>query len=367
MSLVPFTAPVRIATPADAPSLSAAQTQFNELVATLEARRNSLAQWQLAQQHCLQKTVQVLEPLQRNLLVQQKLWVLGLAEQLASPEHAQAWTRAERRLLERAICELAKPLVVKTGDAALKALYNQYSSVDFDEEAQAEAAHFKTLLSDVYGLNMAQAKGETREDLLDHARQQVALEQDRAARRKDRRKDRLQAARDADPVQQAKDAAQKQRSDQTQQTIREVYRKLASALHPDREPDEAQRQRKTELMARVNQAYDKKELLQLLSLQLELAHLDAGQLNALSQERLQHYNKLLRDQLTDIDREIAQMVSSLRNQLQWTQTVPLTVDMALPLIEKQIVAAQTELYEANLGLTSLANAQELRRWLKARS
>ena len=82
---------------------------------------------------------------------------------------------------------------------------------------------------------------------------------------------------------------------------------------------------------------------------------------------MQQYNKLLRDQLTDIDREIAQMVSSLRNQLQWTQTVPLTVDMALPLIEKQIVAAQTELYEANLGLTSLANAQELRRWLKARS
>jgi curved DNA-binding protein CbpA len=37
--------------------------------------------------------------------------------------------------------------------------------------------------------------------------------------------------------------------------VREVFRKLASELHPDRETDPAEHARKTELMQRVNQAY----------------------------------------------------------------------------------------------------------------
>ncbi len=41
---------------------------------------------------------------------------------------------------------------------------------------------------------------------------------------------------------------------QATQSVREVYRKLASALHPDRETDERQREAKTALMQRVNQA-----------------------------------------------------------------------------------------------------------------
>ena len=48
------------------------------------------------------------------------------------------------------------------------------------------------------------------------------------------------------------------------QSIREVYRKLAGALHPDRESDPQERERKTALMQRVNQAYAKNNLLQLL-------------------------------------------------------------------------------------------------------
>lgn len=365
MSLVPFTTPVRIARPEDAPELSAAQTQFNELVATLEARRVGLVQWQKAQQHCLQQAAQVLAPLQRETTHQQMQWVTGLAGQLTEPAGDASWSRNERRLLERMVCELAKPLIAQTGDAHIKALYNQYSSVDYDDEVQADAAQFKALLSDVYGLNMVHAKGGTRADLLDHARQQMALEQDRAARRKDRRKERLQA-RELPPEQQAKEAAQKQRAAQTQQTIREVYRKLASALHPDREPDDQQRVRKTELMARVNQAYANKELLQLLSLQLELAHIDAEQLTALSHQRLMHYNQLLRDQLVEIDREIAHMASAVRHQLQVAPAVVLTAESAMACMEELIEAARFKLDEVRIGLAGLHDAPGLKRWLKAR-
>jgi hypothetical protein len=39
------------------------------------------------------------------------------------------------------------------------------------------------------------------------------------------------------------------------QAVREVFRKLVSELHPDRETDPAEHARDTELMQRVNQAY----------------------------------------------------------------------------------------------------------------
>ena len=50
-------------------------------------------------------------------------------------------------------------------------------------------------------------------------------------------------------------------------SLREVYRRLASRLHPDREPDEAERARKTALMQQANQAYAAGDLLALLELQ----------------------------------------------------------------------------------------------------
>ena len=366
MSSVPFTAPMRIASTADASPLTAAQTQFNALVAALEARRDALNEWQTAQQDCLQQNVQVLEPLRRAILQRQREWVLGLAAQLSASDAETLWTRVERRLLERAVCELAMPLVRQTGDLTLKALYNRYSSVDFDESIRAEADELKTLLTDVYGLDMNCANGQTREDMLDHARQQVEREQDRGARRKERRKERLQQ-QGLNADQQARVMRQKQMAEQTQQTIRDVYRKLASALHPDREPDPAQRERKTALMARVNQAYDNKELLQLLALQLELAHLDANQLTALSEERLRHYNRLLKDQLTDIEREIAQLASSLRHQLQLPHSAEVSAASALPLLLKQIAKAKAQFDEAEAGFGLLGDVPALKRWLKTRA
>lgn len=86
--------------------------------------------------------------------------------------------------------------------------------------------------------------------------------------------------------------------------MREVYRKLASALHPGREPDERQREAKTALMQRVNQAYEANDLLVLLELQLQIEQIDASQIANASEQRLKHYNKVLSDQLTELKLEL---------------------------------------------------------------
>ena len=61
-----------------------------------------------------------------------------------------------------------------------------------------------------------------------------------------------------------------------ERAVREIFRKLASALHPDRETDPGERARKTALMQRANVAYAANDLLGLLELQFEVDQIDAS-------------------------------------------------------------------------------------------
>ena len=96
---------------------------------------------------------------------------------------------------------------------------------------------------------------------------------------------------------QASDARRKAETDALSQSLREIYRKLASSLHPDREADSDLRAQKTELMQRINIAYQNKDLLALLTLQMEVEQISSASLGEVPEARLAQYNQILREQL----------------------------------------------------------------------
>ncbi len=57
--------------------------------------------------------------------------------------------------------------------------------------------------------------------------------------------------------------------------LKHVFRQLAKALHPDREPNALERTRKTTLMAQLNAANDQRDIVAMLELCLELPHPNA--------------------------------------------------------------------------------------------
>jgi cobalamin-dependent methionine synthase I len=126
--------------------------------------------------------------------------------------------------------------------------------------------------------------------------EQQAREERRATRKKSTKQLEKEARAEAD-------------TKQIKQSIREIYRKLASALHPDRELDPQERVRKTALMQRINHAYDKQNLLQLLELQLELEHIDRNAIGRLDEERLRHYNTILKRQIAELEHETMRVES----------------------------------------------------------
>lgn len=101
--------------------------------------------------------------------------------------------------------------------------------------------------------------------------------------------------------QQAAEAKKQAEEKNITKTVRALYLDLVKTLHPDREPDEAEKARKTILLQQVTTAYEANELLTLLRLQLELQRIDQSHLENLAEGQLRHYNQLLRTQVRELE------------------------------------------------------------------
>lgn len=162
----------------------------------------------------------------------------------------------------------------------------------------------------------------------------------------------------------AKESQQQAEEQQTSQSIRELYRKLVSALHPDREPDPQERERKTLLMQRINQAYDKKNLLLLLELQLELEHIDQTTINNITSSRLKHYNKILKEQHGELEQEICITVDMFKSQFGISPFERLTPSTIMRNLAAEIAGIQQAIRELKSDLLAFQDIKKLKAWIK---
>ena len=204
------------------------------------------------------------------------------------------------------------------------------------------------------------------EALLQRARAHIEQRAEKKAAAATKREAR-RAARTKSPKQLAAEAREEDEQAQMSLSIREVYRKLASALHPDRETDPQERDRKTGLMQRVNEAYDKNNLLQLLELQLELEHIDQHSINRISEARLTHYNQILKDQVRELDRQIHRIETTFRYTYGYQQFESLPPDAVLQKLDLDIAALRQQVRNIEQDLAAFDDFRDVRRMLKSRT
>lgn len=106
----------------------------------------------------------------------------------------------------------------------------------------------------------------------------------------------------------------KMQEEQTLKSIRSIYMELAKEVHPDREPDEALRAVKEEQMKQLTEAYKKKDLSALLTMQIswlqESVKTTPGEL---SDVILKGYNKVLKAQLAKLEEEQQMNIYSMQD------------------------------------------------------
>lgn len=107
------------------------------------------------------------------------------------------------------------------------------------------------------------------------------------------------------------------------QSLKSVYLKIASIIHPDREQDETKKAEKTELLQRANEAYEQQDLFYLLKLQLEV---EQQRLNkkALSDDQLKFYQMALESQSSQLQSQINTLIDGLV----WTQKAKISIQKA---------------------------------------
>jgi hypothetical protein len=222
----------------------------------------------------------------------------------------------------------------------------------------------KSMMEDVLGVDLGDdLDTSSPEDLLKRVEAQMEEEwaQDNAERQawEEHRPKRKKSAK-----QLAKEAKQQAEEQQVSQSIREVYRKLVSALHPDREPDIQERKRKTALMQRVNEAYEKRNLLQLLKLQLELEHIDQATVNNISEDRLKHYNKILKEQLAELEQEIFHVEGGFMVQFGINPFDSVSPGTIMRDLTTEIVGVQHTIQDIKKDVIAFEDIKKVKVWLK---
>lgn len=298
------------------PTLSKAQREFNTLTNRIRQLRDELVQWRTFQQRFAERWMQELEPALAALRAAEIDLVRRIDTLLCHPPAGVKLTRRQQQTLGQHVLLLVDYLLAGQPDAELEALYDRYSEVSRADQRAMECELTQAMLVEMFGEDIvASFAGNDSESLLRHAQEKLA---DAATAEEAQRQQRAaaRAAKRGKPG--AAELAAERKASAAQQasgSLREIFRKLASALHPDREADATERERKTALMKRVNQAYQNEDLLELLSLQIEVEQIDIEHLAALPEQRLRHYNLVLKEQVRTLESERNTLASPLLQEL----------------------------------------------------
>ena len=96
---------------------------------------------------------------------------------------------------------------------------------------------------------------------------------------------------------------QKQKEEISKKTISSIYKQLAKVLHPDLEQDPAIKKLKEVKMQKLTAAYEQGDLHTLLKLEIEWISKEGDDIERLSNEKLTIYNKLLSEQIAELEME----------------------------------------------------------------
>ncbi len=330
-----------------------ARKEFDRRTARLEALRQEVARWKDFAGTYATVLARDVEPLQRQLAARR----LALLRRLDQVHAGDQLSRREQSRLSALIAAVAADLLGLADEPEAVVIHDRHSRTPHE----APRPHGGPAGDGTSEPTSDRTDGSTS----DRAREPTA---DRPQPDRDR-----EAPSDAGPRPRsdrgrARLARAQAAAEGAKLSLRTVYRQLASALHPDREPDPGERARKTALMQQVNQAHDDRDLLGLLSLQQEVERMDPARVRDLDDERLAHYNRVLREQTAALERELQALTApfaSAASRAGGRRSQPPSAETLLRELQDDAAALRRELRYATQDLEMIKDVDQLKAWLKS--
>jgi hypothetical protein len=342
-------------------SLSNAQKTFNRLSKKIANQREQLCAWKTTIPLYQEKYAREYDPLLQSF-DEHRVQLVHIFDRLYADK---LLSKTDRTKLQHLICAMAADLLDSGDHDELKEIYNRHSGSDYDAEEEQDNQEIRSMMESMLGVELGDdIDMRTPDDFLDQVSRQLhaKLQQDaqhlehQAASR---------SSRKTSAKAMAKEARLQAEAQQVSHSIREVFRTLASTLHPDKEPNPKERARKTELMQRVNSAYSNNDLLTLLELQLEIEQIDQAAINSISEDRLKHYNKVLKEQSAELQQELDMVEMSFRAHFDFPPYGALSPTIAFTMLERDIAQIRQDIAGLKDDVELLQDPKNLKKWLKA--
>jgi len=325
------------------------QDRFRYLIDRIEKIRKARADWDQLVVAFKASDAERIHPLRATLKHVTRETVF-LIDRLLDQK---GWSRADQGALKDIACHTAEALLrANPDDAEIRTIFDRYSALSFQEMKQEEIEDLKKDAKEYMGIDLEDADIESEEDLIERVYEHMKNDE----------------ARQREPSAEHRKSPGQQRVEASalaaKQFLREIYRKLASAVHPDREADAARRAEKTELMQQINRAYATNDLLTLLEAQLRLELIDPDHVSKISGKRLQHFNRLLSQQFEAAKAELRSLQDAFRMDYGLPHAHPINARELHLVTQRRARELRAHIQQQKRFLEMLANKGATKRWLK---
>lgn len=329
------------------------QERFNQLIERVTSLTRQTETHRAWAERYIPLRTNTIVPLQKQHDVLLRGMVLFLHQRLTRDDLG----AAQRRIACRLVCHLSAGFAA-LGDAEMQTLHDLYSEQSFAQNQNEAATATLALLEEHYGmdLNLINTQGSPDEVLraaMQHLRDRDTAERAQREARKAKR-----------PTTQRQEDAQLKDQD-ANTALKTIYRQLASALHPDREADSEARQHKTALMGEANVAYERRDLLALLQLQLRIEQVDSITVGHMAQSRLIALSRLLSEQSKALKQDLLRLQLRLFDVFSLHPSRGVSEARIVESIEEERQALQAAIDQLQEDAVQVHDETKLKRWLKA--
>lgn len=338
--------------------LSPAQKKFNTLIGRIDRQRKRLAEWQEIMPIYQEEVLKTFQPLRDSYAGFQAQMV----ELLDSHCFNNRFSRLQKEKVSHIITDICAELINNHGRDDLKPIANRHSDIDFDDQQEQMKAMgedvLRTLLEAEFGIDPDDVELDM-DDPYGTAERLGSFLDEQQRQAEEQRPRRKKSAR-----QLAREQREKEEESKISQSIRAVYRQLVGALHPDRETDPEEHQRKTDLMQKVTVAYKNRDLLLLLELQLTVEQIDQNAIASINEDRLTYFNKILQRQSLELKQEIEEVELHMKSASGLDPFESLAPKKLMSALRKDKKQLELAIFGIQRDLRLFKDIRKVKHWLK---
>lgn len=285
-------------------TLNKQQQAFNRLVKKIEKLRVVLQNTSAAMDEKLNYYGKHIHPLEQELTLMRKEAVKLLFHFYTNKG---LLTNPQKKILKQFLSmQLNEIFSLDTNkpDAELEQIFKKVNGVSLEDVATQEFEIMKVEMEEMFqdiGFDIDLEdlnKNMTQEEMMAKLKN---LEEEFGKQQDDRNFQKSSHKKTAKQLE--REEKERQIEEARNKNIKNIYKQLAKALHPDLEQDEEIKMQKELLMKRLTVAYNNNDLHTILSLEMEWIHEEEHNIAELTNEKLSIYNQVLKGQVQELEEQ----------------------------------------------------------------